>query len=72
MYVSLTFNIYFLTFADIHSKGLWLYFPIGVSLIVNTVMFGLTVKEICILDITLKEMGMKTRDEEMDRYLSKQ
>ena len=37
------------------------------SLIANTVLFAMTVKEICVMDTTLKEMGMETRDNEMDR-----
>ena len=37
------------------------------SLIANTVLFAMTVKEICAMDATLKDMGMDTRDNEMDR-----
>ena len=57
-----------LMFADIHSKGLWFYLPILCSLIVNTSMFALTIKEVCVLDMTLKDLGMESRDDKMDRY----
>ena len=39
----------------------------GCSLIVNIVMFALTVKEVCALDDKMKDLGMETRDQEMDR-----
>ena len=57
-----------LMFADIHSKGLWFYLPILCFLNFNASMFALTAKEISAMDATLKEMGMDTRDDEMDRY----
>ena len=50
-----------------YAKALWLYFPIACSLIANTVLFAMTVKEICSMDAELKELGMDTRDNEMDR-----
>ena len=31
-------------------------------------MFALTVKEICVMDSTMRDMGMPYRDNEMDRY----
>ena len=58
---------YPLFFADVHAQAVWFFLPIGVSLIANTIMFGLTVKEICALDITAREMGMANREQEMDR-----
>ena len=39
------------------------------SLIANTVLFAMTVKEICSMDAELKELGMDTRDNEMDRWI---
>ena len=37
------------------------------SLIANAILFAMTLKEICAMDATLKDMGMDTRDNEMDR-----
>ena len=59
--------LYPFIFADVHAKAVWFFLPIGVSLIANTVMFALTVKEICALDTTAREMGMANREKEMDR-----
>ena len=61
------YQLNILFFTDVHAKAVWLYLPIGVSLIANIVMFGLTIKEICALDATMSEMGMANREKEMDR-----
>ena len=37
------------------------------ALIANTVLFCMTLKELCAMDKTLKELGMDIRDNDMDR-----
>ena len=46
----------------IESKGIWFYLPIGLLLLVNAIMFGLTIKEVYILDRELKDLGIITSD----------
>ena len=42
----------------------------GCGLIIDIVMFALTVKEICALDITIKEIATESRYVEIDRFLT--
>ena len=51
------------------SKGLWWDFPIAVSLIVNSVMFGLTVWQILSLDKQQRDLGIVSgqRSHDMER-----
>ena len=54
---------------DISAKGAWFYFPIGCCLIINTVMFGLTIKAVCAVDNAMAKLGLNSgkRDVEMER-----
>ena len=42
----------------------------GCLLIVNIVMFALTVKEVCMLDNTIKKIATESRYVEIDRFLT--
>ena len=51
------------------SKALFFYFPMSVALLINIVMFSLTVKTVCEMDKTARDLGITTgqRSKEMER-----
>ena len=57
-------------FADVHSKGLFLYLPIGILLIINACMFTLVVLKTLSLDKEMRKLNLrnhKKRTNEMER-----
>ena len=53
------------------SKFVWFLLPIMLLLILNTVMFTLTVRNICLLDKQKRDLGLSTgqRSMEMERLV---
>ena len=52
--------------SDKISKGIWLYLPIGISLIINGVMFAIMLKKVMNLSKKEKKLGFK-EEENMQR-----
>ena len=48
---------YYLSFLGNESKGVWFFLPIGLLLIVNAIMFSLTIKEVFLLDWEAKRLN---------------
>ena len=48
---------YYLSFLGNESKGVWFFLPIGSLLIVNAIMFSLTIKEVFLLDWEAKRLN---------------
>ena len=48
--------------SDKTSKGIWLYLPIGISLIINGVMFTIMLKKVMNLSKKEKELGLKDKE----------
>ena len=62
--------MYYITFfLGKESKFVWFYMPIMLLLILNTVMFTLTVKSVCLLDKQKRDLGLTSgqRSMEMER-----
>jgi hypothetical protein len=63
-----TVNLFFL---DIESKGIWFFLPIGIALLINTVIFALTCRAVCVLDKQARDLGITSgqRSKNMERYV---
>ena len=55
---------------DIESKAVLFFLPIGMALLINTVIFFLTVKSVCDMDKQARDLGITTgqRSKKMERY----
>ena len=64
-----TVNLFF--WLDIESKSVWFFLPIGIALLINTVIFALTCKAICDLDKQARDLGITSgqRTKNMERYV---
>ena len=50
-------KIIFVYFLDIESKGVWFFLPIGSLLVINAILFILTIKEVFLLDWEAKRLN---------------
>ena len=64
-----TANLYF--WLDIESKSLWFFLPIGIALLINTIIFALTCKAVCALDKQARDLGITSgqNSKNMERYV---
>ena len=62
-------NIFFSL--DIESKSVWFFLPIGIALLINSVIFALTCKAVCALDAQARDLGITSgqRSKKMERYV---
>ena len=69
MMLHATVNLFF--WLDIESKSVWFFLPIGIALLINTVIFALTCKAVCALDAQARELGITSgqRSKVMERYV---
>ena len=56
---------------DIESKSVWFFLPIGIALLINTVIFALTCRAVCALDAQARDLGITSgqRSKKMERYV---
>jgi len=59
-------------FSDIESKSIWFFLPIGIALLINTVIFALTCRAVCALDKQARDLGITSgqRSKNMERFLT--
>ena len=64
-----TVNLFF--WLDIESKSVWLFLPIGIALLINTVIFALTCRAVCALDAQARDLGITSgqRSKKMEMYV---